>query len=608
MTFSPLPHRLFRSTALAVVLTLSAAGCASAGAEGEAPAPRTAATKSGEGRVLDLRAWGLGKVREAAPLTPGPAAAGKYLAARQAQRESDTRAAADYFEQALKGDPDNPTLLRRAFFYMIAEGRVEDAVPLARRTLELEPDSGVAPLVLAVSAMADGRARAAEETIARTDPRGLNSFMAPLVRAWTLAAQDRPADALAALEPLAQQPQFLDLHALHAALIADLGGLEAEAATHYEALLDDAPDLSLRAMQAGISWLRRTGQEDRATNLIDAYNAQMASSGLLNAAVEDMRAGAAAEPIVGTAREGMAEAFYGAASTLTQGNALDTGLVFARLAEHLDPDLDLSDLLIGDVLTRMDRLEEANRAYALVEPGEIGWYTARLRMADNRERMGDLDGAEALLEQVAKTHPDRAEPLVVLGDILRRNERWDRATEAYDRALERAGEIGPEHWAWLYSRGITHERAGRWEQAEDDFLKALELEPGQPFVLNYLGYSWIDRGENLERGREMIEEAVAQRPRDGYIVDSLGWVYYLLGNYTDAVRHLERAVELSPNDPTINDHLGDAYWRVGRRNEARFQWRRALDMGPTEPGQAEELERKIAEGMEPRDPADVPGQ
>lgn len=214
----------------------------------------------------------------------------------------------------------------------------------------------------------------------------------------------------------------------------------------------------------------------------------------------------------------------------------------------------------------------------------------------------------ALLESVADAFPDRAEPLVALGDIFRRNEQWNDGTAAYDRALERVDVIEPRHWSWFYSRGITHERAGRWDQAEADFLKALELEPGQPFVLNYLGYSWIDRGINLERGREMIEEAVAQRPRDGYIVDSLGWVHYLLGNYQEAVRHLERAVELSPNDPTINDHLGDAYWRVGRRKEAQFQWRRAFDMGPTEPGQAENLQRKIADGMPPHHSADTPEQ
>lgn len=158
MTFSPLSDHRYRSVALAVLLSIATAGCASAETGGVAEAaPQTAVTEPGAGRTLDLRAWGLGKVREAEPLTPGPEGIGKYLAARQAQRESDTRAAAKYFEQALKGQPDDPDLMRRAFFYMTAEGRVDEAVPLARRVLELQPGSGVAPLVLAVSAMADGR-------------------------------------------------------------------------------------------------------------------------------------------------------------------------------------------------------------------------------------------------------------------------------------------------------------------------------------------------------------------------------------------------------------------------------------------------------------------
>lgn len=604
MTLDHLPVSLLRSAALATVLALVPTACATAGkAEGVSNVAVT-----DEGRIYDLREWGLGKAREAAPLAPGPGGSGKYLAARQAQMESDTRAAAAYYLEALENDPDNADLVRRAYFYLVAEGRVQDAVPLARRALELEPDGSVAPLVLAASAAADERFAAAGEIIARLDARGLNAFMVPILRAWTLAGQDRTQDALASLNLLAEQPQFADLYAVHAALIADLGGDQEAAAQHYNALIADAPTLSLRAVQMLVSWLKRQDREADAQQVMQAFAGARTDSGLLSSAIAQLEAAGDDYRPVSTAKEGMAETFYGAATTLTQSNALDTALVFAQLARHLDPGLSLAQMLIGDILARMGRLEEANEAYAQAEDGSISWYTARLRMADNMERMGRLDTAVGLLEEVARRYPDRADPLVVLGDIHRRNDQWDQATAAYDRALDRVGTPQPEHWSWLYSRGIAHERAGRWDKAEADFRKALELEPDQPFVLNYLGYSWIDRGENLEEGRRMIEAAVAQRPRDGYIVDSLGWVQYLMGNYEDAVRHLERAVELSPADATINDHLGDAYWRVGRRTEARFQWRRALDMDPEQPGQAEDIREKIETGLPPRDPSSIPGQ
>jgi Flp pilus assembly protein TadD len=176
-----------------------------------------------------------------------------------------------------------------------------------------------------------------------------------------------------------------------------------------------------------------------------------------------------------------------------------------------------------------------------------------------------------------KTEPA---PLISLGDILRGHERFEEAAKAYDKALARIKNPEPRHWTLFYARGIAFERSKQWPRAEADFLSALKFKPEQPYVLNYLGYSWIDKGLYLERAQGMIAKAAELRPNDGYIVDSLGWVHYRLGRYDDAARELERAVELRPEDPIINDHLGDAYWRVGRKREAAFQWNRSLTLNP----------------------------
>ena len=154
----------------------------------------------------------------------------------------------------------------------------------------------------------------------------------------------------------------------------------------------------------------------------------------------------------------------------------------------------------------------------------------------------------------------------------------------------------PPRWALYYSRGIAYERSNQWNLAEADLEHALELKPDQPLVLNYLGYSWIDRGEKLHRGLKMIEKAVELRPDDGYIVDSLGWAHYRLGDYASAVEYLEKALELVPEDPTINDHLGDAYWKSGRMTEARYQWRRALQFKPDKED-VKPIEAKLDRGL-----------
>ena len=221
--------------------------------------------------------------------------------------------------------------------------------------------------------------------------------------------------------------------------------------------------------------------------------------------------------------------------------------------------------------------------------------------------LDDLDRTEeavAELRTMAAEREDRADASIALGDLLRSKERWIEAIAAYDEAIVRIGELEPRHWRPLYARGIAFERSKQWPRAERDFLRALDLSPDQPFVLNYLGYSWVDQGLHLERALGFIERAVDLRPSDGYIIDSLGWAMYRLGKFEDAVTHLERAVELRPDDPTINDHLGDAYWRVKRRSEARFQWRRALGLDPEEEGMIGKAQGKLRNGLGPAAAAD----
>jgi len=270
--------------------------------------------------------------------------------------------------------------------------------------------------------------------------------------------------------------------------------------------------------------------------------------------------------------------------------------VCGRLAIYLRPDLDLARMLVAGILESQGGEAEANKLYDEVKPGSALKWLARLRHAGNLDTTGSSDKAIDELRAMSDENATRVDALVNLGDLLRAHKRFGESVEAYDKAVARIGDLGQRHWSLLYSRGISLERAGQWERAEADLQKALKLNPDQPYVLNYLGYSWVDKGQNLDRARRMIERAVDLRPTDGYIVDSLGWLFFRIGKFKDAVDSLERAVELKPQDPVINDHLGDAYWRVGRTAEARFQWRRALALDP-EPDLITAIRAKLDRGL-----------
>ncbi len=218
-------------------------------------------------------------------------------------------------------------------------------------------------------------------------------------------------------------------------------------------------------------------------------------------------------------------------------------------------------------------------------------------MAQNLDATGDREEALRRLNNIVISRPDDLDAVSVLGDLLRYDEQYLAAADAYTDALALTGGDSPSDWRFYYVRGIAYERASEWPKAEADFLKALELNPDQPAVLNYLGYSWIDQDMNLEPALEMIEKAVEAQPQDGYIVDSLGWAFYKLGRIDEAVTTLEQAVLLRPNDAEINDHLGDAYWKAGRLYEARYAWRAASVNADSD--EKTRLAAKIADGLPP---------
>ena len=548
------------------------------------------------GPVLGAAACAANRVEPPAPITPGQTLTGNYLAARHARTLRDEAAAADFLRAAVALSPEDKLLLGRTFFVLVLDGQVAEAVPLARRYVETSPDkSGLARLVLAVADVRAGRLAEARRHLDSLSQDDSFSYLGPVLSAWVLQGQGETDQALAGLAALAGGGGA-NLGGLHGAWINDLAERPVAAEAALRPVLDEHPQPWLRLVELAGGLLARAGKGQAALNLYQEYQRRNPASLLKPPAVAAIEAGQVPARDIRTAADGVAEALMDGAGILGRQNNHETALYLAWLGLHLRPDLAALQMLVGDLLEDRGRYGDANDVYAAVAPESPLFRSARLAIARNLEQVDRFDETQVLLRDLANENPRDSEALSTLADMLRKRERFSEAVAVYDEAFQRIGAPKPYHWRLLHARGIALERAKNWERAEIDFLKALEFEPEQPFVLNYLGYSWVEQGRNLAEAERMIRKAVELRPRDGYIVDSLGWVLYRLGRFAEAVPHLERAVELRPEDPVIIDHLGDAYWSVDRQREARFQWQTALALKPEAELRAA-IEAKLRQGL-----------
>lgn len=529
---------------------------------------------------------------------------GAYLAGRLAHNDGDGEAATKYLMRALEHDPNNADLLRQAFVAALSQGTMTEAIEVAKRLTDITPSSSVAGLTLVIDAMLRGNYNAAEERLSVLSTQGYNTLLVPMVGAWVAVGQNKPAVAIDLLSALEDNDAFAVFHDFHLALINDLAGNRDAAARAYKAAIDGQRGGSYRTVYAYGAFLERRGDTDAALALYGYYQAANPDSVWFEAAIARAAVAGPVDAMVRDARDGAAEALFGVSSALLQENVVEAAIVYALLAVHLRSGFDAGYMLLGEILEGLEEPDSAIEAYEHVSRQSPLSWTVRLKIADNLDMLDRVDEAVTTLRALAAERPNRTDPLIALADLLRGKEHWLESVAAYDEAFARIDELSRRHWRSLYARGIALERSRQWARAEADFLTALDLVPDQPFVLNYLGYSWVDQGVHLVRALDMIERAVDLRPNDGYIIDSLGWAHYRMGNFEDAVLHLERAIELRADDPTINDHLGDAYWKVGRRNEARFQWRRALTLGPDEEGMEADIREKIKYGLVPSPVAD----
>ncbi len=508
----------------------------------------------------------------------------------------DTVSAAEFLGNAQLTRPDNMLLTLRTFHAQAANGEIEEAAAIARQLLEMLPDDELSKLMIGTVAIKQRQYNAAATTLEGLESSSFVGITAAVIKGWALIAENRYDEAQAQLDTVAAGgiEGFLTYYR---ALMADVADRREDALGFARKAYETDP-YDVRLLSAYARMLANGSEFDEAAKIIKTYRDLGLSDPGILALEKDVLAGKRPGKLTPTVQAGAAEMFNSVGAALARDGSADLASIYLRAALYLAPDFDLAAMRLAQLYSGYGQYDDANAIYNGLPQSSPYKQQAEVGVAQNMSAAGSTEAAIEKLHRAVVADPDNLDAITAYADMLRANERYKDAADAYSLVIGMVGGEHPQDWRYYYLRGMCYERNKAWPAAEDDFQKALSLDPGNPQVLNYLGYSWIDQGVHLDEALDMIRRALKADPADGYVVDSLGWAYYRLGRYDEAVQTLEQAVQLRASDPAINDHLGDAYWQAGRRLEARFQWTIASDLDPgSDIGEKARL--KLDEGLQP---------
>ncbi len=542
------------------------------------------------------------KAAEVREIVAGLSLAGSFLAAQVAGKENDDEAAVAFYQRAVDLDPHNNELKQMLFLALTANGRIEDAVKIAKSAVTAGSDGNVSLLVTAVDAFKRKSWNQVLDSLKADTGSDLDKLVEQLLRGWALFGSGDKAKAYTEMNAITGPDWVVVLRDYHLGLMQSAGGEDADSIVNLEKAVSNdiaaalLQETYLRAIEAQARTQWRAGKQDDARATLKKGIDAVPNHPPFKALDTAFKAGGATSPLVLNAAEGGAEIFYSIGTAIGRQGGASFTQSYLQLAAHLRPGGDEINIALASAFETQKAHERANAMYERISDSSPFHLRAKLEYALNLNEMEQKDEAIATLRTLLTEFPEELQIYSTLGGVLSQHERYAEASEIYEKAIAKIPAPQAFHWNLFYRQAISYERQKMWDKAEPSFKKAIELSPNQADVLNYLGYSWVDMGIHLDEGMDLIRKAVDLKPRSGFIVDSLGWAYYRLGKYEDAVRELERAVELMPQDSTVNDHLGDAYWQVGRKLEATFQWNHALANKP-EPEEQAKIESKLKSGL-----------
>ncbi len=525
---------------------------------------------------------------------------GSFLAAYQASLNKDYANAGRYYDAARRVNPGDLEILRETIRAHLVAGNMVSAGEAAEVLLTRESDNRRALILLAVASFKSKEYGKARDFLDRLKPGPMSALLGPNIRLWLAIAQNN-ADARAdALKKLERTSAIGFISHMQAAQGFEIDGDIKQANRLYKMAVNGAGLNNLFFTLAYGGFLHRQGQLAQAEKVYTFYQSTHPRHPTIGAAKQALKDGDAA-PLNHDSVIGMAGLFATIGEAMKVEGRHELALVYTNLAHYLDASDMRVVYQIAELLDKQDIWSEAENWYARIARDDTLFIEAQVRRADVLDNLGRTQAAIGGLLDVLDLEGENLPVLVAMGDLLRVHKRFQEAEAAYDRAIATIDKDTKGSWHIYFARGICRERLEDWQRAESDLQKARKLSGGDPHVLNYLGYSWIDQGVNLQEGLDIITQAVKKNPSNGSFVDSLGWAHYRLGNYAQALAYLERASTLVPRDAIVTNHLGDAMWRLGRKIEARYQWRKALAFGPEEKDRIK-IEAKLVKGLKPVPP------
>ncbi|MCO5731112.1 tetratricopeptide repeat protein [Rhizobium sp. SSA_523] len=528
---------------------------------------------------------------------------GAFLAARTADVDHDYATAIALYEKALGFEPANVDIRERLMISLLMNGEFDRSLTQVEALKEDNAVERITTIVRGLDLIRKGDYAAAEKVLVYKGNNDLDRLTHVLMTAWAKVGAGKGSEAIRSIRNLKGPDWFKAFTEYHLGAMALVAGDNATARRSLTAAITNeegmatTPDTFMRAVMALARLEAKEGNKRKALDAIAVAERQITNYAPLKALRDSIEKGETPDQQITTATQGAASVLFSIGSALNRQGAEEMVSLYLQISHALDPTSADTLILLGGIAEKLEMPKQAIELYGRVPADSPMRRISELQLGLTLAQTGDVAAAREHLKTLIETDPSDIRSYIAYGSVLSDAKDYAEMAKTYDRAVEAIGPVPrPTDWSVFFQRGIAYERLKEWDKAEPNFRKALELNPDQPQVLNYLGYSWVDMNRNLDEGLEMIRKAVELRPDDGYIVDSLGWAYYRLGRYAEAVEELERAAQLRAGDATINDHLGDAYWRVGRRLEAGFQWQRALSMKP-ELTEIPKIEQKLRDGL-----------